>query len=125
MTPLTDVLSQAPRADSQQAGAAINDNRAANSTVSGERLRADFAERSSRGDRDRLARELLADREQVGDDGPRQTSVTTRHDDLLNTLTFELRDADTDELLRQVPPEEMVEAARVNRVLGIVVNQRV
>ena len=125
MTPLTDVLSNGPRltAETSLQNGIPGQDRAANSTPSGERIQADSAERSTRSDRDRLARELQ--RDQPEDQGQRRTAVTARHDDVLETLAFELRDAETDELLRQVPPDEVLEAARVNRVLGVVLNQRI
>jgi len=127
MTPLTDVLSQGSRlsAETSLQNGIPGDGRAANSTPSGERIQADFAERSTPSDRDRLARELQLDEGGNDDTAPRRTAVTARHDDVLQTLAFELRDAETDELLRQVPPEEMLEAARTNKVLGLVLNRQI
>jgi len=127
MTPLSDVLSPGPRltAETSLQNGIPGQDRTANSTPSGERIQADSAERSTRSDPDRLARELQSElqSDQSEDQGQRRTAVTARHDDVLQTLAFELRDAETDELLRQVPPEEILEAARVNRVLGVVLNQ--
>jgi len=71
----------------------------------------------------RLAQDLLTeggDEEEVG----RRATVRPQLDTFLDTMTFEVRDARTNELLRHVPPEEMLEAARFTRALGLVLDRQ-